>query len=220
MLLLVSGFSPKTKIIITRVKNCIHERAPSSRTLDLPYETKKKPKAATTWKCMKKIFFSSVREQSRLVGRVTCCVYEVNLSAVSEEKRPAGKMGLNRLISLSKGSVMPEIKSTTVKGSKIAVKTTDNRKEKCRGSESGADMSSAKIDNKTLKNGKSATTTKKSMLWNTLRMTNKNKNCVKKGKLDNPLDTRAVSGESGWRIFRDSCKDSRAGPSKVSPINR
>jgi hypothetical protein len=95
-------------------------------------------------------------------------------------------MGLNRLISLSKSSVLPEIKSTSTKGSKIAVKTKpdcENRKEKCNFKEQSADISSQKID-KTLKNGKSATTTKKSMLWNTLRMTNKNKTGLKKGKAD------------------------------------
>lgn len=96
-------------------------------------------------------------------------------------------MGLNRLISLSKNSVLPEIKTTKLKGSKIAVKTRpdcdENRKEKekCKVKENSADISAEKID-KTLKNGKSATATKKSMLWNTLRMTNKNKPCVKKGK--------------------------------------
>lgn len=94
-------------------------------------------------------------------------------------------MGLNRLISLSKNSVLPDVKSVNAKGSKIAVKKSsdgENRKEKCKVKESGADISSQKID-KTLKNGKIAATTKKSMLWNTLRITNKNKSCVKKGKL-------------------------------------
>jgi hypothetical protein len=93
-------------------------------------------------------------------------------------------MGLNRLLSLSKTSVLPEIKSVNSKGSKIAVKTNvdrENRNEKCRLKESSTDISTQKID-KTLKNGKIATTTKKSMLWNTLRMTNKNKSVVKKGK--------------------------------------
>lgn len=93
-------------------------------------------------------------------------------------------MGLNRLLSLSKSSVLPEIKSINSKGSKIAVKTNtdrENRKEKCCAKESSADISTQKID-KTLKNGQIATTTKKSMLWNTLRMTNKNKSVAKKGK--------------------------------------
>lgn len=101
-------------------------------------------------------------------------------------------MGLNRLISLSKSSVLPDIRSTKPKSSKIAVKTRpdcdENRKEKekCKVKENSADISTEKID-KTLTNGKSATTTttttsKKSMLWSTLRMTNKNKPCVKKGK--------------------------------------
>lgn len=97
-------------------------------------------------------------------------------------------MGLNRLISLSKSSVLPEIKSTKLKSSKIAVKTRpdcdENRKEKekCKVKENPSDISTEKID-KTSKNGKSATTTtKKQMLWNTLRMTNKNKPCLKKGK--------------------------------------
>lgn len=93
------------------------------------------------------------------------------------------KMGLNRLISLSKNSVLPDIKSTGTKSSKTSVKTKpdcENGKEKCKIKESNADISPQKID-KTLKNGKSATTTKKSMLWNTLRITNKNKSCVKKG---------------------------------------
>lgn len=93
-------------------------------------------------------------------------------------------MGLNRLLSLSKTSVLPEIKTVNSKGSKIAVKTNtdrENRKEKCKIKETSADISTQKID-KTLKNGKIATTTKKSMLWNTLRMTNKNKSVVKKGK--------------------------------------
>ena len=91
-------------------------------------------------------------------------------------------MGLNRLISLSKNSVLSDIKSTSTKSSKIAVKTKpdcENRKEKCKIKESSADISPQKID-KTLKNGKNSTTTKKSMLWNTLRITNKNKS-VKKG---------------------------------------
>lgn len=93
-------------------------------------------------------------------------------------------MGLNRLLSLSKTSVLPEIKAVNPKGSKIAVKTQadrENRKEKCRVKETSADISTQKID-KTLKNGKIVATTKKSMLWNTLRMTNKNKTVVKKGK--------------------------------------
>lgn len=92
-------------------------------------------------------------------------------------------MGLNRLLSLSKNSVLPEHKQPSAKASKIAVKTTsdrENRKEKCKVKESSADISSTKID-KTIKNGKSASTTKKSMLWNTLRMTNKNKGSAKKG---------------------------------------
>lgn len=88
---------------------------------------------------------------------------------------------------MSKNSVLPEIKSTKLKGSKIAVKTkpdcdeNQKEKEKCKVKENPADISFEKID-KVSKNGKSATTTKKSMLWNTLRMTNKNKPCVKKGK--------------------------------------
>lgn len=93
------------------------------------------------------------------------------------------KMGLNRLLSLSKSNVVPELKSASSKPSKIAVKTSsdrENRKEKCKVKETSADISTQKID-KTLKNGKSATTTKKSILWNTLRITNKNKSCVKKG---------------------------------------
>lgn len=96
-------------------------------------------------------------------------------------------MGLNRLLSLSKTSVLTDIKTVNSKGSKIAVKTNvdrENRKEKCRMKETSADISTQKID-KTLKNGKIATTTKKSMLWNTLRMTNKNKSVVKKGKKSN-----------------------------------
>ena len=95
-------------------------------------------------------------------------------------------MGLNRLISLSKNSVLPDNKVANVKCSKIAVRKNldcENRKEKCQVKEScPVDISSQKID-KISKNGKSATTTKKSMLWNTLRLTNKNKACVKKGKI-------------------------------------
>lgn len=94
-------------------------------------------------------------------------------------------MGLNRFISLSKNSVLPEVKPVNVKGSKIAVKKPpdcENKKEKCRVKEASADISSQKID-KTLKNVKIATTTKKSTIWNTLRITNKSKNCVNKGRV-------------------------------------
>lgn len=93
-------------------------------------------------------------------------------------------MGLNRFISLSRNSVLPEVKSANAKSSKIAVKKPEdceNRKQKCKVKEAIADISSQKID-KTLKNTKIATTTKKSMIWNTLRITNKNKSCVNKGK--------------------------------------
>lgn len=96
-------------------------------------------------------------------------------------------MGLNRLMSLSKNSVLPDTKPINVKGSKFAVKKTENcenRKEKCvaRAKDSSGDVSSQKID-KTSKNLKIATTAKKSMLWNTLRITNKNKSADKKGKV-------------------------------------
>lgn len=96
-------------------------------------------------------------------------------------------MGLNRLMSLSKNSVRPDAKPINVKGSKIAVKkieNCENRKEKCVAQEKdlSGDVSSQKID-KTSKNLKIATTAKKSMIWNTLRITNKNKSAVMKGKL-------------------------------------
>lgn len=80
-------------------------------------------------------------------------------------------MGLNRFISLSKNSVLPEIN----KNSSKLVEKNKNQEKNCI-------VETQKID-KTLKNGKNATTTKKSMLWN-LRITNKNKNNMKKGNLD------------------------------------
>ena len=82
-------------------------------------------------------------------------------------------MGLNRLISLSKSSVLPDLKQVNSKASKSAKL---EQTEKCNKKES----ETQKID-KTLKNGKSATTAKKSMLW-TLRITNKSKSGLKKGK--------------------------------------
>lgn len=94
-------------------------------------------------------------------------------------------MGLNRFISLSKSSVLPEVKSVNAKSSKIAVKKPpdcENRKKKYKVKEASADISSQKID-KTVKNVRIATTTKKSMIWNTLRITNKDKSCVNKGKV-------------------------------------
>lgn len=108
-------------------------------------------------------------------------------------------MGLNRLMSLSKNSVLPDTKPINLKGSKIAVKKTENcenRKEKCvaRAKDSSGDVSSQKID-KTSKNLKIATTAKKSMLWNTLRITNKNKSADKKGKVREFLVIRSTFGD-------------------------
>lgn len=86
-------------------------------------------------------------------------------------------MGLNRLISLSKSSVLPDLKQVSSKSSKNSSKSAKlEQTEKCNKKE----LETQKID-KTLKNGKSATTAKKSMLW-TLRITNKSKNGLKKGK--------------------------------------
>lgn len=89
-------------------------------------------------------------------------------------------MGLNRLLSLSKSSVLPDLKQINPKSSKSSSKNVKiEQTEKCKKKESSAETQ--KID-KTLKNGKSTTTTKKSMLW-TLRITNKSKNGLKKGNL-------------------------------------
>jgi hypothetical protein len=92
-------------------------------------------------------------------------------------------MGLNRLISLSKSSVLPELKSSNSKSKdKISNSNLERQTEKCKKKESSA-VEEQKID-KTLKNGKSAIPTKKkSMLWN-LRITNKSKTAVKKGKIE------------------------------------
>lgn len=90
-------------------------------------------------------------------------------------------MGLNRLISLSKSSVLPDLKQVnSTKTSKTSSKNAKiEQTEKCNKKKESSEETQ-KID-KTLKNGKSATTTKKSVLW-TLRITNKSKNGLKKGK--------------------------------------
>lgn len=87
-------------------------------------------------------------------------------------------MGLNRLLSLSKNSVLPEFNKSDAKTSKSCSKSKSESKEKNKIQESSGETQ--KID-KTLKNGKSTVTTKKSMLWN-LRITNKSKNAAKKGR--------------------------------------
>lgn len=87
-------------------------------------------------------------------------------------------MGLNRLLSLSKGNILSDTSKSCEKPPKKSSKSKADSKEKCKSSESGVETQ--KID-KTLKNGKSASTAKKSMLW-TLRITNKNKSGLKKGK--------------------------------------
>lgn len=89
-------------------------------------------------------------------------------------------MGLNRLLSLSKSNVLSDISKSSDKSTKKCSKSKIEPKEKCKSSDSDV-VETEKID-KTLKNGKSATTTKKSMLW-TLRITNKSKNGLKKGKI-------------------------------------
>lgn len=87
-------------------------------------------------------------------------------------------MGLNRFLSLSRNSVLPEINKSSAKSSKNSSKSKlVELKEKNKNEEPSVETQ--KID-KTLKNGKSATTTKKSLLW-TLRITNKNKSGMKKG---------------------------------------
>lgn len=89
-------------------------------------------------------------------------------------------MGLNRLLSLSKSNVLSDVSKSSDKSSKKSSKTKLEPKETCKSSESSV-VETQKID-KTLKNGKSTTTTKKSMLW-TLRITNMRKNLLKKGKI-------------------------------------
>lgn len=116
-------------------------------------------------------------------------------------------MGLNRLMSLSKNSVLPDTKPISVKGSKIAVKkieNCENRKEKCvaQGKDLSGDVSSQKID-KTSKNLKIATTAKKSMIWNTLRITNKNKSAANKGKLWEILLIRSNLDDGGVEYGRE-----------------
>lgn len=87
-------------------------------------------------------------------------------------------MGLNRFISLSRNSVLPEINKSGVKNSS---KIKSELKEKSKIEEPKV-VETEKID-KTLKSGKSTVTTKKSMLW-TLRITNKNKSGLKKGMIN------------------------------------
>lgn len=90
-------------------------------------------------------------------------------------------MGLNRLISLSKNSVLPDIKVESPNGSKIAKKSQserENRKETYKNLVPNED--SQKEIHKILKSEKSANT-KKSILWSTLRISNKNKNSANKG---------------------------------------
>lgn len=89
-------------------------------------------------------------------------------------------MGLNRFISLSRNSVLPEINTkSSAKLNKNSSKSDEKSKNKKKSQETQSCDETQKID-KTLKNGKSATTTKKSMLWN-LRITNKSKISMKKG---------------------------------------
>lgn len=92
-------------------------------------------------------------------------------------------MGLNRLLSLSKNSVLPDLKqSNTTKSTKCSLikSAKTEQTEKC-SKKKESSSETQKIDKTLNKNGKSATTTKKSMLW-TLRITNKSKSGLKKGK--------------------------------------
>jgi hypothetical protein len=93
---------------------------------------------------------------------------------------PPLKMGLNRLLSLSKNSVLPEINKSGAKTSKSCSKIKSESKEKNKIQDSSGETQ--KIDKTLNKNGKSTMTTKKSMLWN-LRITNKSKNAAKKGEI-------------------------------------
>lgn len=103
--------------------------------------------------------------------------FSLSNSAVTAKIAFLKEMGLNRLLSLSKSSVIPDLKQVNSKSSKNSSKSAKlEQTEKCNKKES----ETQKID-KTLKNGKSATTAKRSMLW-TLRITNKSKNGLKKGK--------------------------------------
>lgn len=93
------------------------------------------------------------------------------------------KMGLNRLLSLSKNSVLPEIKPVNQKGTKTTQKTGWERekfKEKTKIQDT-SENELKKID-KNVANVKSLTGTKKSMIWSTLRITSKSKSSSKKGK--------------------------------------
>jgi hypothetical protein len=100
-------------------------------------------------------------------------------------------MGLNRFISLSRSSVLPDFKQNGPKASKSSSKSSvkSEQTEKCNKKDVPKEETQ-KID-KTLKSGKSATTTKKSMLWN-LRITNKSKIGLKKG--NNHLQSIVCSG--------------------------
>ncbi|KAG5675797.1 hypothetical protein PVAND_005671 [Polypedilum vanderplanki] len=93
-------------------------------------------------------------------------------------------MGLNRFISLSRNSVLPDFKQVSSKPNKSSSNSVkiEHQTEK-----SAKKEEIEKIDKTNLKNGKSATTTKKSMLWN-LRITNKSKIGSKKGKFQSSIN--------------------------------
>lgn len=88
---------------------------------------------------------------------------------------------------MSKNSVMPDLKTVNPKNSKNTNKSSrerENRKEKVKQKDINGNLE-VNVTEKNEKNSKSVkvpSTTKKSLLWNTLRITNKNKNPAKKGK--------------------------------------
>lgn len=97
-------------------------------------------------------------------------------------------MGLNKLISMSKNSVIPDLKTVNQKNSKNSSKTKserENRKEKVKQKDinGNLEVNCAQKNEKNSKSVKVPATTKKSLLWNTLRITNKNKNPIKKGRI-------------------------------------
>lgn len=96
-------------------------------------------------------------------------------------------MGLNKLLSMSKNSVLSDLKPPNQKNSKNTNKSNrerENRKEKAKQKDinGNVEVNIAQKNEKNTKSVKVPATTKKSLLWNTLRITNKNKNPIKKGK--------------------------------------
>lgn len=98
-------------------------------------------------------------------------------------------MGLNKLISMSKNNVLPDFKTINQRNSKSVNKANKDRDKtvKIQDLNGNSEVNFGHKSEKLTKGVKVPATTKKSLLWNTLRITNKNKNPIKKGNFPNSM---------------------------------